>query len=57
MSKYDAELNVRVPREVKDYLKVCAAEQMRELSDVVRDALLEMMPDEIKAIIIQRRNQ
>ena len=57
MSKYDAELNVRVPREIKDYLAVCAREQMRDLSDLVRDALLDRMPDEIKAIIIQRRSK
>ena len=57
MSKYDAELNVRVPREIKDYLKSCATEQRRELSDLVRDALFETVPDEIKAIIIQRRSQ
>ena len=57
MSKYDAELNVRVPREVKDYLQAIASEQFRELSDIVRDALLEKVPDEVKAVVMQRRSK
>jgi uncharacterized protein (DUF1778 family) len=57
MSSFDAELNVRVEREVKDYLQSCADEQFRELSDLVRDALYAQMPDQIKAIITQRRRK
>lgn len=47
----DYQLNVRLPMVMKVYIESIAKRQMRSVSSVVREALLTVMPDDIKAKI------
>ena len=51
MSTFVSEINVRVPRAMRNYLDSIAAGQLTDLSAVVRAALMDSMPDEVKAQI------
>jgi len=51
MSTFVSEINVRVPRAMRNYLESIAAGQLTDLSAVVRAALMDSMPDEVKAQI------
>ncbi|TRZ53407.1 MAG: hypothetical protein D4S01_01360 [Dehalococcoidia bacterium] len=51
MSIFVSEINVRVPRAMRNYLESIAAGQLTDLSAVVRAALMDSMPDEVKARI------
>ena len=54
--KYDSEVNVRMPGVMKNYLSTIAKAQSTLLrpintSDVVRELILDKMPDNIKAMM------
>lgn len=51
MKDMDKEITVRVPAPMKKYLEEIASSRLLKVSDIVREALLTLMSDEVKTKI------
>ena len=50
--KNDATINLRLPAPMRDYLDGVAHAHGKSTADVVREILLDKMPDDVKAVVI-----